>query len=372
MRILHLFDHSLPYRSGYALHSHALLDAQRTRGWNTVQLTGPAHGAPGGPDAGDWHYYRTRAAPSWLHGWPWLSQAANLALLHARVQYLIRLARPHLVHAHAPALLGLAGLIAARRHGLPFVYQARDWRGRPGHDRLEIQVARRADAVLSPNAALLARLRRRGTGQLGSVMPGALEYLPSARLRHRYTGPPRLLMVGPLTPHPGLEQLLSCLRELQAAFPGLRLHLADHGPLGAALTGAIARSGAQVDCLPLAPPDSLDQCYFNADLALFLRQPGEADTGCYRLLEAMAHGCAVLATDIPGHRDQIFHGQTGILCDPGDRALLLQRLHALLADPPALRALGAAAAAFVATQRTWDASMASYASVYARLLGRSL
>ncbi|HZX28501.1 MAG TPA: glycosyltransferase family 4 protein [Telluria sp.] len=372
MRILHLFDHSLPYRSGYALHSHALLDAQRTRGWNTVQLTGPAHGTAGSADAGGWHYYRTRAAPRWLHGWPFLSRAANLALLHARVQYLIRLARPHLVHAHAPALLGLAGLIAARRHGLPFVYEARDWRGKEARDRLEIQVARRADAVISPNAALLASLRRRGDGQLGSVMPGALEYLPSAQLRRRYTGPPRLLVVGPLAPSAGLDLLLSCMRELRSIFPGLSLRLADHGPLGGALPRQLERAGVQVDCLPLAEPEVLDQCYFNTDLALFLRQPGETDTGCYRLLEAMAHGCAVLATDIPGHRDQIFHGQTGILCDPGDRELLLQRLRTLLAEPATLRALGAAASAFVATQRTWDASMASYASIYARLLGRPL
>ena len=44
MKILHIFDHSVPLHSGYAFRSQSILKAQRARGWETIHLTSPKQG----------------------------------------------------------------------------------------------------------------------------------------------------------------------------------------------------------------------------------------------------------------------------------------------------------------------------------------
>jgi hypothetical protein len=43
LKVLHVFDHSVPLMSGYSMRSLALLEAQRRMGWETVHLTTPKH-----------------------------------------------------------------------------------------------------------------------------------------------------------------------------------------------------------------------------------------------------------------------------------------------------------------------------------------
>jgi hypothetical protein len=61
MRILHVFDHSLPLQSGYVYRSLGILTAQREFGWETAHLTGPRfnRGAPEVETADGWQFHRT-------------------------------------------------------------------------------------------------------------------------------------------------------------------------------------------------------------------------------------------------------------------------------------------------------------------------
>jgi glycosyltransferase involved in cell wall biosynthesis len=61
------------------------------------------------------------------------------------------------------------------------------------------------------------------------------------------------------------------------------------------------------------------------------------------LLEAMAGGRAVVATDVPGCREAVEHGRTGLLVPPRDPDLLTLALKQLIDDPILRRSLGAAA-----------------------------
>ena len=58
------------------------------------------------------------------------------------------------------------------------------------------------------------------------------------------------------------------------------------------------------------------------------------------ILEAMATGVPVIATDIPGNRDLVRHGQTGYLYPQGDVAQLARVSFRLLSDPGKLQAFG--------------------------------
>jgi glycosyltransferase involved in cell wall biosynthesis len=66
------------------------------------------------------------------------------------------------------------------------------------------------------------------------------------------------------------------------------------------------------------------------------------------LLEAMAHGRAVVATRVGGIPDVITDGVDGLLVDPGDGPALTDAIRRLAHDPTLVQRLGAAAAARVA------------------------
>lgn len=129
MRILHLLDHSPPRSSSYTRRVMAILRQQRAMGWQTCQLTGPRHGEFVSKTAGDetdhagvhWHFYRTQADGG-RGGQQTLFGAVNL--LARRLQHVVQLTRPDLLHAHSPLENALAALRVGRRNGLPVVFEA--------------------------------------------------------------------------------------------------------------------------------------------------------------------------------------------------------------------------------------------------------
>jgi glycosyltransferase involved in cell wall biosynthesis len=89
------------------------------------------------------------------------------------------------------------------------------------------------------------------------------------------------------------------------------------------------------------------------------------------LLNAMAQGCAIVASDIACHRELLVHGHSGILFRSGSRDALVDAIAGLLAEPRRLAALGTEAASFVDSRRSWDATAARYRRLYERVLAES-
>ena len=56
----------------------------------------------------------------------------------------------------------------------------------------------------------------------------------------------------------------------------------------------------------------------------------------------MCAGLAVIATDVPGHRDVVIHGETGLLVPPNDSAALADAIAELITDPVRRNAMGEA------------------------------
>jgi glycosyltransferase involved in cell wall biosynthesis len=87
------------------------------------------------------------------------------------------------------------------------------------------------------------------------------------------------------------------------------------------------------------------------------------------LLEAMAAGCVVLATDTEPHREVITSGQTGLLVDARDPDSFLRTALAVLADPASYRPLGDAAARLVQERYSHDACLPRLAEQFSMLTG---
>jgi hypothetical protein len=86
------------------------------------------------------------------------------------------------------------------------------------------------------------------------------------------------------------------------------------------------------------------------------------------LLEGMAAGLPIVASDAPGMNELIRHRENGLLVAPGHDASLADAILSLL-DAPAFAAdLGRAARHDVATRYSFETMVASFEQLYAREL----
>ncbi len=85
--------------------------------------------------------------------------------------------------------------------------------------------------------------------------------------------------------------------------------------------------------------------------------PTAAEGSPLTLLEAMGLGRAVVASDIPGIREVVEHGVSGLLAPPGDAGALAAAIASLGADPVRRAVLGAAARALVEERYRLDAML---------------
>ena len=85
------------------------------------------------------------------------------------------------------------------------------------------------------------------------------------------------------------------------------------------------------------------------------------------LLEAMAAGCVVMASDTQPHREIITPGQTGLLVDGDNHDAFTRQALAVLADPAAHRPLGDAAAELVRARYAQDVCLPRLAEQFSAL-----
>lgn len=86
------------------------------------------------------------------------------------------------------------------------------------------------------------------------------------------------------------------------------------------------------------------------------------------VMEAMAAGLPVIATDIPGNRDLIVPGETGYLVPVGDRAGMARKTQTLLKDEALGPKLGAAGRERMLKEFSVEQMIARHAELYRSLL----
>jgi glycosyltransferase involved in cell wall biosynthesis len=85
------------------------------------------------------------------------------------------------------------------------------------------------------------------------------------------------------------------------------------------------------------------------------------------LLEAMAAGLPVVASDIAGNRALVEHNLHGMLAPPGDAETLAAAVLSLVSDPSRGERLGAAARRRVSEQYSLDRMTERHLALFARL-----
>jgi PEP-CTERM/exosortase A-associated glycosyltransferase len=313
--------------------------------------------------------------------------------LARRLNALIPRLRPDFIHAHSPALTGVAAILAARRFGVPVVYEMRaSWEdgavdhgtARAGGLRyrlsraLETWVLRRADAVTTICEGLRRDIVSRGIpeGKV-TVIPNAVD---PARFRTDGAANPELArrlglegaevvgFIGSFYRYEGLDLLLQALPQMLRQRPSIRLLLVGGGNEEDALKLRAVERGIK-DKVVFAGRVAHEEVQHYYDLVDVLAYPRRRTrltemVTPLKPLEAMAQGRAVVASDVGGHRELIRDGETGRLFEAGSAVALANAVLGLLRERDAAASMRAQARRFVETERSWARSVRRYAEVY--------
>lgn len=283
-----------------------------------------------------------------------------------------------LIDAHYYYPDGVAAALLARHFKRPLVVTARgtDLNLIPQHAlprRMIHWAARQADASVGVCAALVDVLRR-----FGGVDPARLHVfrngvdlqrftpLPMDDMRARLTalgiqGAPLILSVGHLVERKGHHVAIEALALLRARHPQATLVVLGAGEEHARLQALAQRLGvADAVHLPGAVPNTELASWYSAADALVLASSREGWANV--LLEAMACGTPVVATDIWGTPEVVASPAAGRLVKAREGAAFADALAALLAAPPERAATRRYAEGF-----GWDATSQAQLALFRRL-----
>ncbi|QQM66722.1 glycosyltransferase [Actinomyces weissii] len=243
------------------------------------------------------------------------------------------------LHAHFASLAGRMAWLASRLTGVPYTVttHAKDIY----HESVDPVWLRRvcadADRVIAISRFNEEHLGRvlAGTGARVSLRYNALEL---DRFPFRTPLPPttplKVAAVGRMVPKKGFHDLLTAISLLREQGVAVETVLAGEGELLETLRQEVAQSGLQDSVtLPGALPQQEVRSLLRDSHVLVVpsvpTQDGNIDGLPTVVLEAMACGTPVVATDVTGMREAVRDGDTGVLLEPGQPQALAASLRDL-------------------------------------------
>lgn len=172
----------------------------------------------------------------------------------------------------------------------------------------------------------------------------------------------RLLFVGRLVPYKGVDVLIRALARFHSAPP---LVIAGDGPMRRKLESLAQGLGVDAKFLGHVPDADLPALYRGARLTI-LPSINQQEAFGIALVESMACGTPVVASDLPGVADTARGG--GLIARPGDAEDLSQKIRAALL--PAAVPAGAALSQSIRQAYSWDAITKRFLAVYEEVLAR--
>jgi glycosyltransferase involved in cell wall biosynthesis len=286
----------------------------------------------------------------------------------------VRRYRADLVHAHGSKGGVMARLARIAAPGTPLVFTPHGF-AFAGHfsrrvERGAYEAAERALAPLASRTICVceaeARLARKvGAGRRVRVVrngidpPGEIAADPAVSAL-RANGP-LVGVVSGLRPGKGLETMIEAIARLRGEGSNAQLVVAGEGSERLRLEQLAAGLGV-ADAVHL-PGHSRDPYEFLAAVDVFAL-PSWAESFPYSVLEAMAVGLPIVATDVGGVAEAIEDGVSGLLVAPRDAASLALRTRSLLDHREDAGRLAEAARARRAERFSIEAMVAGMLDVY--------
>jgi glycosyltransferase involved in cell wall biosynthesis len=214
------------------------------------------------------------------------------------------------------------------------------------------QLARRLEGV-----SAVVTVSEHNADHLRGVLNGVpVHHIPNG-VRAAPAGPAArggpLLYVGRLVAKKGVDVLIDACALLRSELPELDVEIVGGGPLAEELAARARRSGVsdRIHFLGPQPADVVDAAFRRSSLVALpsrIDEHGDRDGMPTVLVEALARGVPVVATDLVGIPEVVRDGETGLLVPPDDPPALAAAIARLVRDPELARELAARGRALVA------------------------
>lgn len=405
-RSLYLLHNSLPHHSaGYATRTHGLLKSVRDFGWDVQGVT--RLGYPF--DMPKFEDIATVPAVDLVDGIPYhrLSVEAGIekkapiqdyvSRYSARLEELVRVERPFVLHAASNHWNGLTAVETANRLGLPSIYEVRGlWEVTRGSRdpewaqggmyrfmaRMESDAAKNATKVLTITNALKEELVIRGVDEAKIVvLPNGVDtdrFVPRERdeeLKESLglAGKTIIGYVGSVLDYEGLGLLIKAATILRQK--------------GKVFAVMIVGDGAELDRFKAEVTDAnLDNCfvftgrvphgdveryYSIVDITPFPRLPLPVCEMVSPLkpFEAMAMQKAVVASNVKALAEIVRDGENGLLHEKGSAESLAEKISLYLDDPDLRERMARNGREWVVAERQWKDLGGIVSEIYSELGG---
>ncbi len=385
--------------NGYSTRSHGLLKGLLTTNWETTALTRPGY---------PWDQKKERIINQEtshhiddviyinipginMKNTPinkYLEQAADYIELKARELC------PEIIHAASNHLTALPALIAARRLGLPFIYEVRglwelthastdpSWIHTERFEltkALEVLTASNADHVLTLTSGLKRELISRG------ISDSKISLLPNSVDMDQFTfkekdqslfdeiglkkGIPTVGYIGSIVSYEGLDDLIYALKDLQDQEVDFNFLLAGSGAYIDKLLKLVETLGLneRFYFVGRVPFEAVNKYYSLIDICPFPRKPFLVTeiVSPLKPFEAMAMKKCILVSSVGALKEIVDDDTTGLIFEKGNIKSLTIQLKRLIESHELRSKLAENAYIWVQKNRTWQKTAEVLSDIYA-------
>jgi len=291
----------------------------------------------------------------------------NVALLRQlpRLAGWLREVRPHWIHAHYLTSHGTLAWAATRAFGAPGRLVGSAWGSdvlvTPSHSAAQRWLLRRVLRACALTTAdsrhMAARMRDYGAAE-PMCFPFGLEAMPPPPTPDNPKDDRLFFANRGLEPIYAPERVIGAFAAIVAQWPDARLVLANDGSLRDALQLQVRNLGLQDQVRFVGRLDAAAQAAHYRRARWYFSLP-RSDSVSVSVLEARAHGCVPLLSDLPANHELVTGGDNGLILPLG-----------ALPSTAALQPLLARADAIARANRAWVGEHAMFAPWVERFVAR--
>ncbi len=398
MKVLHILDHYKPHFSGYVFRTSYILKYQKESGLEPVVVTSPKHGnvKESIEEIDSITVYRT--AQNGFGDIPFIREIRLMNTLQKKIEEVIKLEKPDIIHAHSPSLNGISALRAGRKFGIPVVYEVRALWEDAAVDHgtfqegslkyrtsrlIETNLFKRVDAVFTICDGLKREIISRGISDKKiTVIPNCVdvkvfspcEYDEEIAAKFNLRGKTVFGFIGSFYNYEGINLLIDSYMKMIQKRNSISLFLVGDGPEKGALYEKVIKMSLHKHIIftGKVPHQEIKRYYSVMDILVYPR-------GKIRLtelvtplkpLEAMAMGKVVVGSDVGGMKELITNNRDGFLFKGGDVDALSKLLTELAFKKEDFEEISKAAIEKVQRKHRWDLAVKQYLPVYKKLVNK--
>ncbi|HTW93478.1 MAG TPA: glycosyltransferase family 4 protein [Tepidisphaeraceae bacterium] len=209
-----------------------------------------------------------------------------------------------LIHANAAAAVAAVGLDVRQFQSIQHPWPMPRW-----HWKLQRRISRQAERIIVPSPSVAAAARKLAgiAAEKIVIIRNAVDVAAFAGVPHHPNSPPRAVFIGRLDPIKRIGDLLGAMTILNGA-----VHLDIYGD-GSERNKIVEEIEWRKVGEWVKLRGAVDDPRTALAEAALLVLPSQAEGFGLVLIEAMAAGVPVVASDVPGIRDVVTNGQTGLL-----------------------------------------------------------